>query len=413
MPSKYQADTQDKPHFKLRQNNKNEKKCISNNNVALFIILFSIIIEMRNMTENIFTRTASFSKASSRLTFLDIAKGITIILMIIGHCHYVIAEQHFLECSINGFHMPMFFIIAGITTWISESKSQTPIPFLQIVKKKALALLVPYFIAGFISILMLAASNASYYIATLFFGFAGEMEFNFPLWFLPALFLSDLIFSVLIRLCHKEPKAMLFMWSIAFTIIGYYFVKVNHLLPWNLDIALFSQVFLCVGFLSAPFLVKFAAKNHSVKQILIVCSIFAAVLTVYLLTVTHNTVNLNGRSLGNVPLFFLDAFLGSFATLILSILLSKIKYLSNAISFIGKHSLDILCWHMPIITIFYVYIVPKFSGFIQECLFGWHDKWLAAIILLTVAISLSLLIHWLVFSRKIKNPLQQPNKMSA
>lgn len=131
------------------------------------------------MIGNEFSRTSSSTISSSRLTFLDIAKGITIILMIIGHCHYVVVERHFLESSINAFHMPMFFIVAGITTWISESKSETPIPFLHVIKKKALALLVPYFIAGFISILALGANDAAHYISTLFFGYANEMEFNF------------------------------------------------------------------------------------------------------------------------------------------------------------------------------------------------------------------------------------------
>ena len=366
---------------------------------------------MRNkMTENVFSRKAT---APNRLIFLDIAKGIGIILMVIEHCHYIISDQQFLKSSINGFHMLLFFIVAGITTWISESKSQAPMPFLRVVKKKAIALLVPYFIAGILSILVLAASDAAHYIPTLFLGYSSQMVFNFPLWFLPALFLSDIIFSALIRLSKRESKALLFMLAVAFTIIGYYFVKVKHFLPWNLDISLFSQVFLCVGYLAAPTLIKFASKKCSIKELLCIIVVFALTLTLYLLTVANNMVSINGRFLGNVPIFFLDAFLGSFATLIFSILLSKIKYLSNAISFIGKHSLDILCWHMPIITIFYVYIIPKLPGFIQECLFGWHDKWLAAIILLTVTILLSLLIHWLVFPRKIKNPLQQSNKMSA
>lgn len=201
------------------------------------------------------------------------------------------------------------------------------------------------------------------------------------------------------------------MWSIAFSIVGFYFVKAGHFLPWNLDIALFSQVFLCIGYLVAPYLIKFASKKHSLKEILITCGVLAAILTSYFLTAPLNTVNLNGRFLGNVPLFFLGSILGSFATLIISILISKIKYFSSCVSFVGKHSLDILCWHMPIITIYYVFFVPKLPGFIQECLFGYHDRWLAAIILLTVTISISLFIHWLVFSRKIKIPANE-NKLA-
>ena len=43
------------------------------------------------------------------LEFLDLAKGLGILLVILGHGMF---PNHFL---IDSFHMPLFFILAGIT----------------------------------------------------------------------------------------------------------------------------------------------------------------------------------------------------------------------------------------------------------------------------------------------------------
>lgn len=45
----------------------------------------------------------------SHLDFLDLAKGIGILLVVLGHGMF---PNHFF---IDSFHMPLFFILAGIT----------------------------------------------------------------------------------------------------------------------------------------------------------------------------------------------------------------------------------------------------------------------------------------------------------
>ncbi len=44
-----------------------------------------------------------------RLNYIDVAKGIGMLLVVIGHCSNTIANQY-----IYSFHMPLFFIITGI-----------------------------------------------------------------------------------------------------------------------------------------------------------------------------------------------------------------------------------------------------------------------------------------------------------
>lgn len=98
---------------------------------------------------------------------IDMLKGITIILVVIGHAlGGVIDSQHLtinteynsifiLKQMIYGFHMPLFFIIAGmfISSWIKR-------PLKEAVSQKTLRLLIPYFFWSFITALsMQIASN--------------------------------------------------------------------------------------------------------------------------------------------------------------------------------------------------------------------------------------------------------------
>ncbi len=52
------------------------------------------------------------SKVRSRIEWVDIAKGIGIILVIIGHVNTFNSS---VKEWIYSFHMPLFFILAGVT----------------------------------------------------------------------------------------------------------------------------------------------------------------------------------------------------------------------------------------------------------------------------------------------------------
>lgn len=74
-----------------------------------------------------------------RLRYLDIAKGIGIICVIIGH---TVEHGSFLFNVIFSFHMPLFFIVSGILFRKNEKS--------QFVKKKFRSLIVPYAVTVFI-----------------------------------------------------------------------------------------------------------------------------------------------------------------------------------------------------------------------------------------------------------------------
>ena len=74
--------------------------------------------------------------AHSRCIWLDVAKGITIILMVLGHT----SIPEFASRFIWAFHMPLFFIASGWTTnW--EKKSM-----LKFSRHKFRTIMVPFLI---------------------------------------------------------------------------------------------------------------------------------------------------------------------------------------------------------------------------------------------------------------------------
>lgn len=56
---------------------------------------------------------------------LDFAKGIGIILMVLGHCYSAGNGEHIL-CWLYSFHMPLFFIIPGMSMAFTDVIQRFP-----------------------------------------------------------------------------------------------------------------------------------------------------------------------------------------------------------------------------------------------------------------------------------------------
>lgn len=57
-----------------------------------------------------------------RLDYIDISKGIAIILVVLGHC---LTWNDSLRYGIYAFHIPLFYIINGLTQHIKRSGGGT------------------------------------------------------------------------------------------------------------------------------------------------------------------------------------------------------------------------------------------------------------------------------------------------
>ena len=140
-------------------------------------------------------------KISKRLTYLDIAKGIGIILVVIGHCipdastPAGVSRPLFkiLFQVIYSFHMPLFFFISGYLASLNGLQIKDKA---LAIKKKAKRLLIPYFFVGLcympLKILLGSFANKPYDIHNLWKLCIGVNP-DGELWFLYALFVISTI----------------------------------------------------------------------------------------------------------------------------------------------------------------------------------------------------------------------------
>lgn len=106
-----------------------------------------------------------------RYDWLDLAKGVGIIFVVWGHTLFPI------HAAIDVFHMPLFFILAGIT--LKEMNMPT------FLLKKIDSIFIPYVFFSVVSV------PFSYIVPH-------ESIFNGPLWFLQTLFVALIMVQILI-----------------------------------------------------------------------------------------------------------------------------------------------------------------------------------------------------------------------
>ncbi len=83
---------------------------------------------------------------ASRLFYVDLAKGIMILLVVSGHiiqCYFSRAEKEPLHSFIYSFHTPLFFLICGYVMGLTQKKLQAR-SFKQWFLSKVQTLLLPY-----------------------------------------------------------------------------------------------------------------------------------------------------------------------------------------------------------------------------------------------------------------------------
>lgn len=165
----------------------------------------------------------------NKIKWLDIAKGVAIILMVLGHTSIPSIFSNF----IWAFHMPLFFIASGWTTnWQKRD-------FIAFAKRKSRTLLVPFFFYSFFVLLI--------------HFFKGWGDFNYwinngwisyALWFIPVLFLAS-IFAKLIYFI-KNRYIIIGCAIVLATISGILsFYKIQ--LLWNLSSVPFATFLIVLG----------------------------------------------------------------------------------------------------------------------------------------------------------------------
>lgn len=286
-------------------------------------------------------------KKANRILWIDELKGFAIILVMCGHAIF----PELLKVELYSFHIPLFFFLSG---YVFSTRKYNG--FKEFLKSKMRSLLIPLlsfsiFIFVFDFIVKYLILNV-YDLRRILFeipGFFIQIRGTFlggSIWFLPCLFVTEIIFYFIIKFTNNN-KFKILVCIIFSAIVGYvYFRYINKLLPWSVDAALTATFFLGLGYLSKECKEKFdKIVSIRIAIILVVLNIFTAYLNY---RIFGERVDLYACKQGNILLYYISAISGIYMCISIKRLLKK----NDILTIVGKNSLIYYCMHGSIFTVF-------------------------------------------------------------
>ncbi|CAM4037231.1 hypothetical protein BAQ44_20840 [Bacillus mobilis] len=276
--------------------------------------------------------------SSSRIQAIDIVRGITISLVVMGHTE--MPPQ--LNNIFSAFRMPLFFMVSGYLLNVTKHSDN----FSTFIQTRIWRLLIPYFSAGILFYIIWIIRQyynqdytLSWYepIIGIFYGNGEMLYVNVPIWFLICLFCSEVLFLAIMSLIQSYKNSLQLLIFIGIGFIGGYISYYVHL-PWGLDIAFVVQLFLYIGnkFKSIGL---FKCFHFPITFIIISTILFI------ILNPINGLIDINNRIYGNIILFYINGFLGSVIMLYAAQLLGNSKVFSKIFIYFGKNSINILIFH--------------------------------------------------------------------
>lgn len=280
-----------------------------------------------------------------RITYLDMVKGIGIILVVFGHSTY--APDGAITW-LASFHMPLFFMVSGMVIWQIKEEEKS---FLQSLQRKAKSIMIPYvtFSILFIIVKLLYLVRMpelitidqiweAVYQTITFYGIS-------VMWFLPTLFVSEMLFlgvrkiklwkdvvtivaAILLGILAVSAKPIIDQ----ITVIGVYYVSCMLLRSFA------AFVFIVIGYYMKKIVIKDREKKSIVEILL---GIGLCVMVVYL-SMVNQRVDMNFLVFGNPLLFYCTAVLGTMGL----IYLCKNMGTCKSLVYLGVNSLIIMATHL-------------------------------------------------------------------
>lgn len=284
---------------------------------------------------------------------IDIARGISMILVLMGHCPFVNRNLKIFLCS---FHIPLFFFISGMVF----SYSKYP-KFKDFLKSKTKSLIIPYFSLGIIVIiikriyilskkgLILEFFNLDFLkdIRGLIIGYRLNTEYYFSFWFILALFVAILLFYFIAKYVDKSPKrnAIYIIITIVSSFIGCIIIRFVKGFVWSLD-----TVPIVIAFITLGYLIKLN-KEKILDKVLCFDFIIPALLIngtcTYFNYKICNLTDLYACNIGNYFLYMLQSISGIWFAMIVSDKIGNSKILE----YIGKNTLIFYMFHSQVFFI--------------------------------------------------------------
>lgn len=308
-----------------------------------------------------------------RIRYIDIIKGIGILLIVLGHAY---TNYPHIITAVYSFHIPLFFIISGVL--FERNKAWNRRWFIHKVR----TILIPYVVWGAIFQMFLLVLN-------LFGGNAIKGQFHDrvciyielasgAMWFLPVMFSANLVFAFM---CWKKSKIICIFVGISFFIVAVFLPKSYPLVETFIRAGV-GYLFLCIGYFWKKY---FTVESHR----WMVCAFLVLdVLMVYF----NGTVSLAIRSFNNPITYIATSVLGSWVLFQICHWIDRNKKLrTGLLEKWGRYSIVILCTHQCIIEVIRI-LDYKFLGRMITNSGGLEGIIITIIIMVLITIFMPLLL---------------------
>lgn len=313
---------------------------------------------------------------NKRLHYIDYAKGIGIILVILGHISYLSDTSRIFIVS---FHMPLFFVLSGMLIFL---KKEETCDLGATVRKKAARMMIPYFCYSALGILIYIV----YYLLTgrdggwptvmsdivqtlTLYGFSA-------MWFLPAIFGAEIFFLFILKK-SRAPFIMTVISAVISFVLNGYLEKANALYGLETVFSVFHLI--AVTLLRIPVCASFIAAGYYVSKLwadrkttgpdrfsalTVPADLFIGFDAVFLcLVLSHinGVTDLHFLIFNNLLLYYGAALSGSFGLILICKAAEGLSELPQLklLSCFGVNSLIIMVTHLN----FYVLLCAEIGGF--------------------------------------------------
>lgn len=257
----------------------------------------------------------------NRIEYIDLIKGFTILLVVLGHIYQY---NNPIKIWIYSFHMPLFFIISGFF-------AKNNINLNKLLMKKFKSLIIPYISFGCcIILLMFLTEGLSDELKTYIVFFITGVGRD-ALWFLPALFVAELLFNVISKIKNNIIKCAFFISLFIIGLCGDYFIHNIILTP--MYRSLVGLGFYVLGSYSFKYLNKINV-SYITLFIVFVVDLFLAL--------NNKCIDLWALTFNNRFIYLTCSILGSFCIILLFKNLSERNISNNILKFFGINTLIIM-----------------------------------------------------------------------
>lgn len=286
-------------------------------------------------------------QAKKRIEWIDMAKGIGLILVVYGHVPF---RPEWWNVWLGSFHMPLFFFLAGITYNQNKYKK-----FSALIKSKVVTLIIPYFIFAVLTFLWRVALQVFDLLQSgtqINFGYLCKQalgifiqirttDFGVGVWFIPCIFVCFVLLYFILKISRNHiPWGGILLASLSL-VAGYlYCTYIDIKLPWGIDAAFVAVFFMTLGALLRDKLIK--TFNCKGKLILTAVAALAVNLIFTFLNyrVLGRTVGMWSNNYGNFFFFLIAALSGIVFVIAVTNLVSVSivrKIGSGSIYYYGTH----------------------------------------------------------------------------